>query len=185
MASLYLPTSPFLVNLQVPLLYVNNIVALAIGPQHQAFRLAYSLPVLVLLLSQSLSRDWDVNWGLLYAINLTSLLLALVYVDWILLSSPDKEKWRRVRYNEVVVATPQGKENGNGKLGNGNAQSNENVVPQGFWSRARWGVRLAFASTRYPGWSCRVKNVPVVHVHSSYPRTYVYYSTSTIQFLRH
>ena len=147
-------------------------MALAIGPQHQIFRVTFSLPILVLLISQSLSRDWEVNWGLQYGNDCASLLLSLVYVDWILLSNPDKEKWQRVRYDEFTP-TPDLKENG--ERDNGNVQSNENIVPKTFRSRAWWGLRLAFASTRYPGWSCKVKNIPTVYVHPSYPRTYVYH----------
>ena len=152
---------PLLMHFQVPLLYLNNILALAVRPEHQLLRVAISLPVLLMLVSQSLHRTWDHAWGRHYAMDCLVLSTSCVYIDWILLCNPDKEAWRKIRYEGA--ASKQ----------NGEVESIEaaNNVPQGFWERAWWGVRLA-TGPRYVGWSCQVKNVPV-EVPASYPRVYV------------
>lgn len=172
MLSLELP--PVFADLQIPLLYLTNIITLAVGPQRHTIRLLLSLPTVVLLVSQSLYRDWPGTWGNHYAVNCLVCSAVTVYVDWVLLSSPDKEGWRKIRYGE-------GKEEGemNGKargttksVANGTAKKGENnAVPQHFWPRLWWGVRLA-TTNRYVGWSCQVKNVHM-EVESDYPRLYI------------
>lgn len=161
----YLELPAIFVDLQLPLLCLNNIVALAIGPRHQLLRVSISLPVLVLLTSQSLFRKWNGTWGIHYGINCMVLMVLFEYVDWILLSSPDKEKWHKIQYNKPGATGTQkepGKANGLAK------RKEEDVVPVGFLSRFWWGVRLA-TTKRYVGWSCQVKNVPT-GVDSDYSR---------------
>ncbi|KAF2844842.1 hypothetical protein T440DRAFT_502861 [Plenodomus tracheiphilus IPT5] len=157
----YIPTSPYLVTFQIPLLYLLNIVALAIEPKYQISRVAFSLPILIVLVLQSLSREWDGNWGIHYMINCAALMLVFQYVDWVLLASPDIEGWRRVGADSEDARV------------NGQAKQSEEftaAVPKGFQRRVWWGLQLTFASTRYVGWSCQVMNVPVMKVHSTYPR---------------
>ncbi|CAJ2511971.1 Uu.00g075960.m01.CDS01 [Anthostomella pinea] len=156
--SLELPS--IFIDLQIPLLYLNNIFALAIGPQHQGLRVAVSLPVHILLIAQSLYRQWRGPWGDHYALNCVVCSCTFIYVDWVLLKSPDKEAWRKIQYGgsgskakgKGVGGVKGGvKEQGKGK----NAAS----VPQTFWGRVWWGLRLS-TTARYVGWSCEVKNVP-------------------------
>ncbi|KAH7075826.1 membrane bound O-acyl transferase family-domain-containing protein [Paraphoma chrysanthemicola] len=137
-----------LIHLQLPLIYANNIIALAIGPKHQVLRLGITLPILSLLASQSLYREWTGEWGMHYALECLMLACIWTYVDWNILNSPDKEQWRRVRSQDGI--------------------SKHDTVPQGFWTRMWWGVRLA-TGNRYLGWTCQVKNVPV-EVDEEYPR---------------
>ncbi|KAF1851785.1 uncharacterized protein K460DRAFT_41305 [Cucurbitaria berberidis CBS 394.84] len=161
--SLELP--PIFALLQVPLIYLVNIVALAIGPRHQFLRVLISLPAVVLLLCQGLYREGDSPWAIQYGMNCAALSATLTYVDWTLLCSPDKEGWYKIQYNKPVVT---GKEKENSKTNGLGKKSNEAVVPVGFRSRLWWGVRLA-TTNRYVGWSCQVKNVPV-QVDADYPR---------------
>jgi hypothetical protein len=133
---------PF-ITLQLPLLHLTTITALAIGPSHQVLRLGLTLPLFVLLVSQSLYREWGGTWGHHYAIECMVMTCVWVYFDWNILGSPDREGWRKVHNDE----DGEKKKAGNGK------------VPEGFWARFWWGVRLGMGS-RYVGWSCEVKNVP-------------------------
>ncbi|KAI8934919.1 hypothetical protein NX059_008588 [Plenodomus lindquistii] len=170
-----IPTTPWLVTWQPLLLYLLNIVALAIHPRYQIFRVALSLPILIILVLQSLSRDFGENFGFHYALNCAVGMLVCVYMDWVVLGRPDKEGWQRVADAGVGKETQHGKTNGeikeHGKANGQVGRSREAFVPQDFWKRVWWGVRLTFASTRYVGWSCQVKNVPSMRVHASYPRT--------------
>tara|TARA_R110002003_G_scaffold9_30_gene635 strand:- start:3801 stop:4286 length:486 start_codon:yes stop_codon:yes gene_type:complete len=147
-----------IITLQIPLLYINNILALAIGPNHQFLRLGITLPILVLLASHSRYHDWSGEWGIHYALECLMLCCIWVYFDWNILGSPDREKWHKLDF------AAQEKD----------GISKENEVPDGFWQRAWWGVRLA-TGVRYVGWSCQVKNVPV-EVGPAYPRLYVDHS---------
>jgi hypothetical protein len=123
-----------LITLQIPLLYLTNILALAIGPTHQTLRITITLPLLLFLASQSLYREWTGVWGIHYALNCVVMSVLFTYVDLNLLSRPDVERWQKI----------------GGKEG----------VPRGFAERAWWGVRLAMGN-RYVGWTSQVKNVPV------------------------
>jgi hypothetical protein len=124
------------IECQIPLLYLNNIVGLALGPKNQLLRIGLTLPVCGLLAAQSLYRQSNGAWGMYYGAECMVLSVVWVYVDWNLLGSPDKEKWHKIR-----------------------DKSEDDRVPQGFWERAWWGVRLA-TGNRYVGWSNEVKNVP-------------------------
>ncbi|KAF2851036.1 hypothetical protein T440DRAFT_554784 [Plenodomus tracheiphilus IPT5] len=171
----YLPTSPLLVTYQIPFLSLLNIVALAIGPKFQIFRVAFSLPILIVLILQSLAREWDGGWGVHYAINCAALMIVFQYVDWVLLASPDTEGWHRLGAVDGPKRSTKARDDAvkdNGKMNCQAKRSGEAtaLVPQGFWRRFWWGMRLMFASTRYVRWSCQVKNVPMMEVHSTYPR---------------
>jgi hypothetical protein len=124
------------IDLQVPLLYLTNILGLALGPKHQVLRIGLTLPAYGLLVTQSLYREWNGTWGMQYANECLVLSLVFMYVDWNLLGSPDKERWHK-------VVDP----------------SESDVVPQGFWERVWWAVRLS-TGNRFVGWSHEVKNVP-------------------------
>lgn len=166
MDSLALP--PVFRDLQIPLIYVNNIIALAIGPKHRVVQLGVTLPVLLLLVSQSLYKPVEGEWGRRYAFESAILSLVAIYVDWILLASPDKERWRKTQYDKGdKVANDQSK--------------GEKEVPQTFWGRAWWGVRLA-TTNRYVGWSCQVKNVRM-EVDPAYSRPYVSPISSSVHML--
>jgi hypothetical protein len=146
MISLALPK--LFIDLQLPLLHLNTILALAIGPQNQVLRFGLTFPIFVLLVAQSLYREWSGTWGLYYGVECMMLTCVFVYIDWNILGSPDKENWTKIQYD---------RENDKSK-----------GVPQGFWERAWWGVRLGTGS-RYVGWSCEVKHVPK-EVGAEYPR---------------
>jgi hypothetical protein len=155
MLSLQLPQ--IFVDLQTPLLYLTNIIALAIGPQHRNIQLL-TLPLLLLLIVQSLYREWNGGWGYHYGLNCSVVIMVFVWVDWILLGNPDKQAWGKLKYlkqkdGAVVV-------------------KKEDSPPQGFLSRAWWGVRLA-TTNRYVGWSQQVKGVRM-EVDADYSRWYVY-----------
>jgi hypothetical protein len=141
---------PIFLTLQPLLLHATNILALAIGPQNRVLQLSTTLPALVLLVAQSWYREWNGQWGMQYGIECMVFCMAWGYVDWIVLGSPDREGWCKIRY------------------GSGEKRKEEGKVPQGFWKRAYWGLRLAMG-VRYVGWSCEVKNVPV-EVDAGYPR---------------
>jgi hypothetical protein len=149
MSSLVLPQS--LIALQIPLLYLNNILGLAIGPTNQILRIGLTLPILIFLASQSLYREWSGEWGMHYALNCMVLTAIFTYVDWNLLSRPDTERWRKIQYK---------------------GEKPMSEVPIGFWERAWWAARLC-TGNRYVGWTSQVKNVPV-EVDAEYPRWYVY-----------
>jgi hypothetical protein len=167
--SLQLP--PIFTTLQIPLIYLNNIVALAIGPKHQILRVGISLPILVVLIAQSLYREWHGTWGDHYAINCLVLCAAFVYVDWVLLCTPDKERWRKIRYTR---RKDNEKEKVNGRVnGKANGVASQRVeeadeYPVTFWGRMWWATRLA-TTTRYVGWTSQAKNVRM-EVDGSYPR---------------
>ncbi|KAL5118952.1 hypothetical protein ACEQ8H_003081 [Pleosporales sp. CAS-2024a] len=158
MASLQLPR--IFLHVQIPLLFLTNIVALAIGPQHQVVRLGMTLPLLGILVAQSLYRDWEIGWGIHYAIEIGIMQLAFVYLDWNVLGSPDKEGWRKIDYEQEEKE--RGAVNGNNKGAppeGGREKKHMGVVPQTFWQRAWWGVRLS-TGHRMVGWTQEVKNTP-------------------------
>ncbi|KAF2029030.1 hypothetical protein EK21DRAFT_101397 [Setomelanomma holmii] len=126
--SLELPQS--IIACQIPLLYLNNFLALSVGPTNQVLRLGITLPILVLLVSQSLYRQWSGGWGIHYALECLVRCCVWVYVDWNILGSPDKEKWHKVH--------PNGEE----KKGLDNKEASS------------CGVRLG-TGNRYVGWSCQ------------------------------
>ena len=140
------PRLPSIVlTLQPLLLYLVNILGLAIGPQNRVLQLGITFPALLLVLSQSWFREWNGQWGIHYGIETAALCIAGSWFDWVVLKSPDREMWRRVGAKEEV--------------------------PQGFWNRAYWGAKLVTGS-RFVGWTCQVKNVPV-EVDEGYSRWYV------------
>jgi hypothetical protein len=156
--SLRLP--PIFTTLQIPLLYTNNILGLALGPQHHFLRVSITLPALILLASQGLYREKDSAYGMRYSLDCLVLSLSFTYLDWVVLGSPDREGWRKLSHRKDV-GKGGGKERG---MGDGKVvvkkDLNYEVVPRAFWERVWWGLRLA-AGNRYVGWSQQVKNVPV------------------------
>jgi hypothetical protein len=156
--SLRLP--PIFTTLQIPLLYTNNILGLALGPQHHFLRVSITLPVLILLASQGLYREEDSAYGMRYSVECLVLSLSFTYLDWVVLGSPDREEWRKLSYRKDV-GKGGGKERGvEDRKVVVREDLNYEDAPRTFWERVRWGVRLA-AGVRYVGWSQQVKNVPV------------------------
>jgi hypothetical protein len=121
--------------LQGPLLQVNSIVALALCPERQALRVAITLPVLVALIAQSIYLKRNTEWSAQYAYNCFVISVGFLYLDCILLKSPDRERWRKLHYTQK---------------GTGGKETIEEL-PKGFWNRAWWGVRLS-TTNRYVGW---------------------------------
>ncbi|EMD64284.1 hypothetical protein COCSADRAFT_89894 [Bipolaris sorokiniana ND90Pr] len=170
--SLQLP--PIFLYLQFPILFLNNAVALALGPERQFLRVSISLPILVVFVAQSLYREWDVGWGYKYGMETFGMCLVYFYIGWILLKSPDKEGWYKIQYGKGNEQEKDKDKMTNGKM-NGNgvpAKKRYQHVPGGagttFWSRLWWATRLSFTN-RYVGWSQQVKGV-VMEVPSDYPR---------------
>lgn len=168
-----LPTHPLLVTLQIPLLYMTNCITLAVSPRRQVLRVGLSLPIVILLISQSLHRAWEGRWGNHYALNCVVFSIAFTYVDWILLASPDEEVWFKIRYGKSVEGgerkqSVRAKGNGNGNGHPVTSSKGNDRVPRIFWARLWWGMRLA-TTNRYVGWSCEVKNVRI-EVNPEYPR---------------
>ena len=187
--SLQLP--PAFDALQAPLLLLTNTLALTVGPQHRVLQLGLSIPVWIILVAQSLYRNYDGAWGIHYATNCAVANLLAIYVDTVLLASPDREGWTKLKSR---VNTPASNEDSAGSMKDSKATDSsgfpendgcvvksigisgsiagklavKNTAPAGFRDRLWWAIRLA-CTTRYIGWSCEVKNVPV-EVGESYPR---------------
>lgn len=165
---------PQLIALQVPLLVLNNVVTLAVGPRYQLLRVFVSAPLLALLVAQSLYVVWDGGWGHQYALNVMVCGMVFQYIDWILLQNPDKEGWYKIQYEneEVGKKTDEGGVENSKRNGNGVVQKRLGYLPCGagtsFWSRFWWAIRLSFTN-RYVGWSNQVKNVNM-EVPPTYPR---------------
>ena len=187
MPSLQLPS--IFDALQLPLLLLTNVLALTIGPRQRVLQLGFSIPAWVLLASQSLYRDYSGAWGIHYAINCGVMSLMATYLDTVLLMSPDKEGWVKLRSRVETVKDnkDEAKKSGQDVGSDGFPRDDGSVVksknkevsgkskaPIGFNDRLWWAIRLA-CTNRYTGWSCEVKNVPV-EVDDSYPRWYVLFS---------
>jgi hypothetical protein len=151
--SLVLP--PIFSTLQLPLLYTTNVLGLAIGPQHRVLQLGITLPAVILLVAQSFYRKVDTTYGLRYSVGVTVVSLCFIYFDWIVLNSPDKEKWRKIRY-----VRREGKD--------GQLKEKMEEEPKGFGNRLWWALRIA-SGNRYVGWTQQVKNLPP-RVEADYPR---------------
>lgn len=172
--SLRLP--PIFQRFQAPFLILNNIVALALGPQRHFSRVFLTLPLLILLVAQSPYQEWEKGWGYKYGAEVFTMTMILQYVDWILLQSPDKEGWYKIQYGksheqeEVKAKASNGKPNGTGHaaIPSKRYQREPGGAGTTFWSRVWWGLRLSFTS-RYVGWSQQVKNINM-EVPSDYPR---------------
>jgi hypothetical protein len=165
---------PIFMQLQAPLLVLNNVVALAIGPERQALRVSISLPLLVVLVAQSLYREWDVGWGYRYGYEIFVMTMIYQYFDWILVKSPDREGWYKIQYGKGIEQEKDKDKMSNSQMNGNGAGENRRyqLVPGGagttFWSRLWWGMRLSITN-RYVGWSHQVKNVNM-EVPSDYPR---------------
>lgn len=129
-------------RLQIPLLLLNNIVALGFKPG--SLRIIITLPITLLLISQTLYDKETVYYSDKYSGACGALTLVSLYVDWILLASPDREKWHKINYRKKAV----------------DGQDEDKSVPESFVARVWWGLKLA-PYLRYTGWSQQVKNVPV------------------------
>jgi hypothetical protein len=130
MTSLALPE--IFLYLQIPLMYLTTVLGLTIGPKHQALRLGITLPLFSLLAIQSLHREWSIGWGLHYALEVNVFTQMFTYFDWNILGSPDREGWRKIQYGAEELAVN----------GNGHVKKKEDGVPQDFWQRAWWALRL-------------------------------------------
>ena len=137
-------------QLQIPLLYLNNIFALGFQPGY--FRIILTLPTALLLLVQPLYEKNPDYYGKRYPMNCLAMYVMFAYLDWIILASPDKQRWTKFPYRKQANAT------------------NETTleIPHTFLGRLWWGIRLA-STNRYTGWSQEVKNTPV-EVSADYPR---------------
>lgn len=188
MPSLQLP--PIFDTLQLPLLFLTNILALAIGPRHRILQLGFSVPVLAILAAQSLYRDYSGAWGTPYALNCGVMSVLATYFDCVVLRSPDREGWTKLSRRVGFGGAENGvKEREVGSRDDGFPRDNGGVVksktvgidvsaktarvmqrsaPSTFKSRLWWAVRLS-CTIRYTGWSCEVKNVPI-EVDDAYPR---------------
>ncbi|USP80666.1 uncharacterized protein yc1106_07940 [Curvularia clavata] len=168
--SLQLP--PIFQRFQAIFLILNNVVALALGPQRQFLRVFLTLPLLILLVAQSFYQEWDKGWGYKYGLEVFTMTMILQYVDWILLQSPDKEGWYKIQYGkeEDKAKASNGKPNGTGNATMPSKRYEREPGGAGttFWSRMWWGIRLSFTN-RYVGWSQQVKNVNM-EVPPDYPR---------------
>jgi hypothetical protein len=152
----------YLITLQVPLLYLINILTLATGPNHRLLRVSISLPLVLLLAAQSLYREWDSGWGYNFALNCGVCSRVFTYVDWILLRGPDKEGWYKIQYGE------KGKDDKNDNVKKLDYKDTPGGAGRTFGGRAWWALRLS-TSNRYTGWSNQVKNV-YMEVPANYPR---------------
>ncbi|KAL6710824.1 hypothetical protein ACN47E_007881 [Coniothyrium glycines] len=163
MATLQLPR--LFATLQVPLLFLVNIVALAVPPKYQILRTGLSLPFVVVLVAQSWYKAPEGTFQDQYGLNCLVLTAAWIWVDWVLISTPDREKWRKIRYDRGGVDK---RANGttNGVLKQEYSETEE--YPTSFLSRLWWATRLAFTG-RYVGWTSQAKNTPI-EVDASYPR---------------
>ena len=186
--SLALP--PLVGHLQIPLILVLNVFSLTQVRSHPLLTPLLSFPPLILLVSQSLYREWDRGWGLHYGINCFVMTLVFGWVEWVVLARPDGEGWVKVRRGEKKLGKKKegerekrwGKEGKEGrwvrdgvgeKLGavkqkDGGVVKTKEKVPEGFLERFWWALRLA-TTNRYVGWSCEAKNVPL-EVGFEYPR---------------
>lgn len=187
------PTPAYFRHAATPLLFLTNILALAIGPQHRILQHGFSLPVLTVLAAQSLYREYSGAWGIHYAVNCGVMSGLATYVDCVVLKSADREAWTKLGSrvglkkgagglegdgpdgfprDDGSVVKSRGVVKGSGNMGaNGRAGAKESLkrsAPTAFTSRLWWAVRLA-CTNRYTGWSCEVKNVPI-EVDDSYPR---------------
>jgi len=152
-----------IITLQVPLLYLLNILTLATGPNHRLIRISITLPLLLLLAAQSLYREWgDAGWGYNFAINCGVCTRVFTYFDWILLGSPDKDGWYKLQYGKEV------NDKKNDDVKRMDYRDRPGGAGRSFWSRAWWALRLS-TSNRYTGWSNQVKNV-CMEVPDDYPR---------------
>lgn len=174
MLSLELP--PIFQALQIPLLALTVTFAIALGPQRQFLRVLLTLPVLILLIWQSVYRT-EGPWGTLFSMNITICCYPFAYIDRVLLSNPDKEKWRAIPDNRSKTekhVTWKGKANGapaaakKEKVDGPVKKEVEFTVPSSFLERLRWAWPLTL-KTRLVGWSSQVKNVPM-EVGEGYPR---------------
>lgn len=175
---------PVFTTLQPALVIATNVFTLAIGPRHRVLQFAFSVPVLFILIAQSLYRDWDRGWGLHYGLNCFVATSLFAWVDWILLNSPYKERWMKLERrkdvgrmrdekNHPAEGDTFPKHDGDvvrSKRGSAD-DSQPFTLPGSFWKRLWWAMRLA-TTNRYVGWSCEVKNVPA-SVRPTYPRWYV------------
>lgn len=177
MVSLALP--PALLPLQIPLILATNVLTLALNKHHRFLALALGFPALVLLVSQSLYREWEKGWGLHYGINCFIMTIAFAWVEWVALGVPDREGWGKVVRGEEMEKKGRWEREGLGERigavkgkGDGAVTSNVSAVvktsPEGFLERLWWAIRLA-TTNRYVGWSCEAKNVPL-EVGPEYPR---------------
>lgn len=170
MALFQLP--PQIITLQIPLLYLINILALAAGPNHHVLRVSITLPLVILLITQSLYREWYAGWGNHYAINCTVWSVVFNYVDWVLLGNPDREGWYKIRYKNDGKSGDDDKDEKKADVSMKTYEDEPGGAGRTFPSRIWWALRLA-TTNRYTGWSNQVKNV-YMEVPADYPRLYVF-----------
>ena len=169
MALFQLP--PQIITLQIPLLYLVNVLTLAVGSRRQLLRVSISLSLIVLLVTQSLYREWHAGWGNHYAINCGVWSCVFTYVDWVLLGSPEKEGWYKIQYGKDGKNGDENKHKDNDKVSKKGYEDKPGGAGRTSLSRMWWALRLA-TTPRYTGWSNQVKNV-YMEVPADYPRLYV------------
>jgi hypothetical protein len=81
-------------QLRVPLLLLNNIVALGLKPG--LIRVILTLPIALCLVFLPFFHQERVYYGDEFSTNFFAMSSLFVYVDWILLANPDKERWHKV-----------------------------------------------------------------------------------------
>ena len=95
-----------------------------------------------------------------------------MYVDWVLLKSPDKEGWRKIRYEDSherpQAAVTKSDDFVERRIRPDDIGVRRTSSEDNFWSRIWWGMRLSTTS-RYTGWTQQVKKVPM-EVPPTYPR---------------
>ena len=150
--------------LQVPLLFANNILALAVPPHYHFFRVAVSFPILVVLIAQSWYKERDPKaFSDDYALEILMLCGALTWVNWVGISMPDRGRWRKIRYSDGGGRKSKGGKGENGMPNVIETKSDEawlEEYPTTFWKRLWWATRLA-STFRHVGWNSQAKNTPM------------------------
>ena len=134
----------------LPLIYLVNILALAVRPG--IYRTLITVPIVMLLLLQLPLRRKKGNFREDYPFDFMVLTLAFTYLDWIVLANPDKEQWHKLR----------------GGIKEKKEHDRNDAVPSTFMQRLWWAARLS-VYLRGTGWSHQSKNVPDGHP-ADYPK---------------
>ncbi|KAF2756077.1 hypothetical protein EJ05DRAFT_487879 [Pseudovirgaria hyperparasitica] len=118
----------------IPLFYLTLFVAFSFHPG----------------LNRAVHREHLSSYAREYGMNNWLVQLCFIYFDWIILASPDKERWHKIHQAGTVQAT----------------KADTDEVPQGFFARFWFALRMQF-NTRGIGWSHQPEKAP-----RSYPPGY-------------